>query len=242
MSEEAASEQPSDNLQFDHAETDGSPGSPSCALCNNALVSEYHELNGAPICMVCRAREEERFAADGGWGRLFTAGCLGFGAAVLGSIVYWGFTKLTGFELGLMAIAVGWLVGKAVMKGSNYRGGRKYQILAVALTYFSITFSYIPYLFEAAGKQAAEEAKKNPESLKKSVAPAATDPPLTAGTAAIAVGALALVILAAPFLAGFSNVIGWFIIAFGLWEAWKFTRKQPFELSGPHVLAERKTE
>jgi hypothetical protein len=161
---------------------------------------------------------------------------------LLGSLLYWGFTKLTGFEIGLMAIAVGWLVGRAVMKGSNYRGGRRYQILAVALTYFSITFSYVPFFFEEAGKQATEEAKKNPESTKKSVAPTQAEEPITAGGAAIAISFLVLIILAAPFLAGFGNVIGWVIIAIGLWEAWKFTREQPFLLSGPHALSEQKPE
>lgn len=242
MPDEPPSEQTYENLQFEKAETDSASNSPSCTLCNSTLAGEYHELNGSAICAICRVREEERYAADRNMSKLLMAALFGLGAAVLGSIIYWGFAKLTGFEIGLMAIAVGWLVGRAVMKGSNYRGGRKYQILAVTLTYFSITFSYVPFIFEAAGKEAAEKAKKNPESMKKSVAPTKDDAPITAGGVAAAIGLLVLIILAAPFLAGFSNVIGWFIIAIGLWEAWKFTREQPFVLSGPHAISEQKSE
>ena len=44
-----------------------------------------------------------------------------FGAAILGAILYFAVTAITGYEIGLVAIAVGWLVGRAIQKGT---GGR----------------------------------------------------------------------------------------------------------------------
>ena len=38
---------------------------------------------------------------------------------------------------------------------------------------------------------------------------------------------------ASPFLGGLRSIIGLFIIAIGLWEAWKLTRAVPVEVLGP---------
>jgi hypothetical protein len=43
-----------------------------------------------------------------------------------------------------MSLAVGYIVGKAMMKGSAGLGGRRYQVVAVALTYAAVSLSFIP--------------------------------------------------------------------------------------------------
>ena len=194
-------------LQFETAEG-LTPDSPACAMCRAPLATEYHELNGHPVCAACRAKEEAVHAQDMQGSRFITAAVYGFGAALAGGLLYWGFVKLTNIEFGLMAIAVGWLVGKAVMKGSNMRGGRRYQILALALTYFSITLSY--------GVLMIEQISRSPT-------------PATVG-----LGFILPLMFAAPFLGGFSNIIGLVIIAIGLFEAWKQTRLVPFSSGGPY--------
>ena len=42
--------------------------------------------------------------------------------------------------------------------------------------------------------------------------------------------------LAAPFLAGYRNILGLFIIGLGLYEAWRLNRRPQLVLSGPHAL------
>ena len=207
MSESTEDPGPPQPLQFEVAEGVAA-GTASCSACSAVLTTEYHELNGQPVCAACRAKAEAAFERDGHGGRFITAAVYGFGAALAGGLLYWGFVKLTNFEFGLVAIAVGWLVGKAVMKGSNMRGGRRYQILAVALTYFSITISYGALIVGA----------------------------MNVGDSAVGLTFLFLLMLASPFLTGFSNVIGWVIIAIGLFEAWKQTRATRFSTSGPHLL------
>lgn len=192
-------------LQFEVAEGVAT-GTVSCSACHAALTTGYHELNGQPVCAACRAKAEASFEQDQQGSRFIMAAVYGFGAALLGGFLYWGFVKLTNVEFGLVAIAVGWLVGKAVMQGSNMRGGRRYQLLAVALTYFSITISYGALIL---GQVSTTDAL-------------------------VGWPFLFLLMLASPFLTGFSNVIGWVIIAIGLFEAWKQTRAVPFSTSGPH--------
>jgi hypothetical protein len=52
--------------------------------------------------------------------------------------LYFGIAALTGYEFGLVAVVVGLLVGGAVRKGSNGRGGWRYQALAMFLTYTAV--------------------------------------------------------------------------------------------------------
>ena len=63
---------------------------------------------------------------------------------MLGLILYATVVIVTGWSIGYLALAVGWLVAKGIMKGSNGMGGRRYQIAAVLLTYASISMAAIP--------------------------------------------------------------------------------------------------
>ena len=51
----------------------------------------------------------------------------------------------------------------------------------------------------------------------------------------------ALVCLAAPFLAGFENIIGLLIIAIGLYEAWKLNQRLVVNITGPFEVAPEET-
>ena len=68
----------------------------------------------------------------------------GVGAAVLGLILYATFMIVTGISLGYATLAVGWMVGKAMLKGSGGIAGRRYQIAAAILTYLASTLARIP--------------------------------------------------------------------------------------------------
>jgi hypothetical protein len=54
---------------------------------------------------------------------------------------------------------------------------------------------------------------------------------------AVAVVVIFAIACAAPFLAGFQNIMGIIIIGIGLYEAWKLNRRATLTISGPHVLA-----
>src|SRR2546427_9799203 len=129
---------PMGNLQFDHVERDGSPSRLTCAACNQAIASSYYEVNGSVTCLRCRNQIMAGWNRGSAGGRFARALGLGLGAAVVGAGIYFGIAALTGYEFGLVAIVVGVLVGSAVRKGSNGRGGRRYQLLAMFLTYTAV--------------------------------------------------------------------------------------------------------
>lgn len=230
-------------LQFD--EVTRTENEVRCATCSHPLESEYHGVNGNTACASCREAAEQSYRSDRGWKGLAKALLYGAGAALAGCLVYYLFIRITNIELGLMAIAVGWLVGRAVMKGSNDRGGLRYQILAVALTYFAITFAYVPLYIESFMKE-DEAQKKAQVQAQGSGASTGNSAPVTeqqptneesapANPLTILV-TLILIVLAAPFLQGIQNILGIAIIGFGLWEAFRFTARRPLITGGPYPL------
>jgi ribosomal protein S27E len=226
------------SLQFDRAEF-ATPAAPvvKCASCNHSIIQSYYEAVGKTICATCR--EALASAADsGGTARLLRALMAGFGAAILGSIVWWGVRKVSGYEIGLISIGIGIGVGRAVQWGSRNRGGWAYQLLAVLLTYASIAGNYMPDVVTGILEQAKDTTKT------AVAAPAAAGTPVKASAAAtpsvggflLALGAVFLMAAAAPFLAGASNIIGLLIIGFGLWNAWKVNRRIDVVVNGPYSV------
>src|SRR6476659_6149191 len=205
MSSDSTPVSSSDRLRFD--EPAPGPGTPACARCQAPITAAYYEVNGHVVCSGCKAALE-RAPAGSSASRMLRATAFGLGGAVLGAGIYYAILAATGYEIGLVAILVGWLVGRAVQKGSNGAGGWAYQTLAVGLTYLAIVSTYVPFIFKSA-------TENGPKSTAAAVAPAATDSvtvlpvAATADTTAhrmtvgrFALGLVALVAIAAvaPFL------------------------------------------
>jgi hypothetical protein len=170
---------------------------------------------------------------------------LGLGGAIVGAGIYYAILAATGYEIGLVAIAVGWLVGRGVQKGSNGIGGWAYQALAVGLTYLAIVSTYVPFILKEATADepktiAAAPAPAAPtDSVPVQVTPATTDSAnatISAGELAVGVVALLALAAAAPFLAGFENVLGILIIGFALYQAWQMNRRVPMTINGPYAV------
>jgi hypothetical protein len=227
-------------LQFDKAEVAFS-GLRVCASCSRRFDREYFEAGGKFICPACAGS-----VADDRAGHLLRAALFGAGAALVGTLVWFLVIKLSGSEFGLIAIAVGLFVGFAVRYGARGRGGARYQALAMALTYFSITASYVPLVIEgmAANADTSEDAaSKRAEPAGRGEAPSvpATAPAGPAGTQRAAAGGVVLLLLifgfalASPFLGGFSNIMGIIIIGIALYEAWKLNKR--VLVSGPYQIS-----
>jgi hypothetical protein len=168
---------------------------------------------------------------------LMRAALYGGGAALAGCALYAAVAIVLHAEIGLIAILVGWMVGKAIRHGSYGRGGRPQQILAVALTYFAITTSYIPViLYHAATNPRRVEQGRQAQT---NGAPASPNAPAKAGPRmSVAGAALFLLVLTAvaPFLSLTSGVSAWislFIIFIGLQYAWRLTARREIVLTGP---------
>jgi hypothetical protein len=59
-------------------------------------------------------------------------------------ILYAAFGIITGLVIGYLSLAVGYIVGKAILFGSGGIGGRRYQIAAALLTYVAVSIAAIP--------------------------------------------------------------------------------------------------
>jgi hypothetical protein len=222
------------DIQFDRAEPLTPDASPrTCVGCNTVIRDSYYTAGGRLICTNCADRIHATKPPEPGTKGLLRAALYGAGAALLGTIVYFAVLALSGYEIGFIAVGVGWLVGKAVHKGGFGCGGWKLQALAVGLTYCSIVGSYVPLAVRtiiAKQSQSATSAADRP----------ALQSPESSSTAGVGImlGLLLLFgyALAAPFLAGFRNILGLFIIGLGLYEAWRLNRRPELVLSGPHLM------
>jgi hypothetical protein len=211
----------------------------TCASCNQSIIQSYYEAGGKTICSTCR---ESLASAEGSGGvaRFLRALIVGFGAAIIGSIVWWGVRKLTGYEIGLISIGIGIGVGRAVRWGGRNRGGWRYQLLAVLLTYASIAGNYMPDVVTAIRNVEVSNTKtaaKTPSAAKTTPVKASASESIGFGDFILGVGAIFLMAAAAPFFGGAGNIIGLLIIGFGLWEAWKTNRRVELVINGPYSIA-----
>lgn len=83
-------------------------------------------------------------AAQPDSGQFLQAVLYGAVAALLGCILYAAFTIATGWQFGIVAALVGYMVGWAVLQATGGVGGQNCQILAVVLTYFSVSMASVP--------------------------------------------------------------------------------------------------
>jgi hypothetical protein len=227
--------------QFGTAEYKSASGPERCKSCQSELSGAYFRINGMLACESCTRKLQAQTPKD--THPVFVRGILfGVGGAIIGLILYSAFGILTGIEIGYAALAVGWLIGTAIKKGSSGVGGRRYQIAAVALTYAAVSLSAVPIAISYFLKQKAPtHSSSSTSSPGNNLGTSAPDdsttsaPPQQKSLSSIA-GTLLYAGLASPFLelqGGFSGLIGLVIIFVGMRIAWRMTAAPPLEILGP---------
>lgn len=182
-------------LQFDQIELPAAATKivQQCAACRQAVGDTYYETNGAVLCASCAQRFK---GSNAGAAALPTAVVYGALTALAGTLVWYFVMKISGgMTFGILAIALGYLVGRAVRIGSGGRGGGAYQALAMLLTYASVCASdalFILRRFDDAGTAKILEIFR--------------------------------AALIAPFTSGLSDIMGLIILGIALYEAWKLNR------------------
>ena len=199
---------------------------PECGVCERALDVEHWQVSGGPVagaalvCTPCRGKLEVAEKSGSGSARALRSTAFGLGAAALGTLVYWGVIALTGYEIGLISIAVGFAVGIAVGIGNGNRGGRGYQFLAAGLTYLSIVAAWIPGILDA---------------LSRDETGAVVDTGLVE-RALMTLFAFGLAIVS-PFISLASDpvggILGILILGFGVLQAWRMNAGSPLVFEGP---------
>ena len=237
-----------DAPQFGTAEYARKPGAEVCGSCGAGIGDRYYRVNGAMTCPACAEQAQTRMPKD--THAAFMRGLLfGIGGAIGGLILYAGFGIITGLVIGYVSLAVGWIVGKAIKKGSNGIGGLRYQIVAVLLTYAAVSLSAIPIGIAQYSKTKAHvtEAESGSGGANRENKPAVdvskTSPeplPESGRSVGGVVGRLMLIGLASPFLElqdSFHGIFGLIILFVGLRIAWQMTGATAAAVLGPFKTA-----
>jgi hypothetical protein len=223
-----------DDLQFHRAEPvnkgEEAPSAQICAACKLPLQDQYFKVQNNVICPACAAKIESGRQAPKPipWARAIL---FGSGAALAGCILY-AIVLMMGVQIGIVALLVGYMVGKAIRSATYGVGGRPQQILAVALTYFAISTSFVPAMVVQGAKQARNRSKTAPSAAP--VQPA--KPQISPGKAIVGVVVL---ITISPFLELFGSPVGGlislFILFIGLQRAWALTARHDILVTGPYA-------
>jgi hypothetical protein len=227
--------------QFTTAEY-GAKSAPPCKACGQPLNGDYYQVNGVPVCPPCAAKLKAQFPSDSH--AAFVRGLVfGIGGAIAGLALYVAFALGTGLVVGFVSLAVGYIVGKAMIFGSGGIGGRRYQIAAVILTYSAVSLSAVPIAISMNNKhrnevaQAARSAQSAQSAEGQDSAPApAPAEPAAKRSFLQSIGVLMMLGLASPFL-DLQNpahgLIGLVILFVGIRIAWQLTAGKQMKVVGP---------
>jgi hypothetical protein len=222
-----------ETLQFRKADVD--TAARRCTLCSEAIPGDYYHVAGAVTCPRCAEARQDAQQRRGGPVEFGRAALFGVGAAIAGSVLFAIVSWAIHARFGLLAIVVGVMVGKAVIMGSRGCRGRRYQVLAVLLTYGAITSSYMPEIISGMAKVQARVAIEK----KAAGQPVVVRDNRNVTPIQIAVGLVAIFVLSliAPFLllTHGTGFVGMIIIGIGLLQAWRLTAADEAAIMGPYA-------
>jgi hypothetical protein len=228
----------------------------TCTACSREVADRYYEANGASLCESCQHAVADLAVTPRGAGTFVRAALLGLVAAILGAVLYYAVLVIANLEVGLIAIAIGYMVGYAIRLGTRGRGGRRFQVLALVLTYWAVGLAYTSVAFKAAieeralaenakaaGVAAPSKTEPNPAEPPKSESRPAAQPVEAAAADSGLLVALAAMVgftFALPVLVVVSSlpggVISAAIIAFGMHQAWRMTAAPQIVITGPYRI------
>ena len=204
-------------------------------------MDTYFEADEGVICAGCEARIANALASDGS-SNFMRALAFGIASAAIGAAIYFAALAATGREITAIVLLVGFIVGKAVRIGSRSRGGRRFQWLALSLTYLAIAATYVPFVmkgFSPASRPSSIEllpATTNGGAflVVNPVTPMPPPPLASLGKVAFDYSGLLLLAAAAPVLEGMRSVLTLLLIAAAMFQAWRMNRRTPVTITGPY--------
>jgi hypothetical protein len=226
-----------------------------CSDCRDLLRLQYFALNGRPVCTRCKATYQAKLDRGTGPAAMRRAALYGSGAALGGAACLAAVVLVIGFGRIPMSIGIAWMVATAIGKATDGYGGRRYQILAVALTYFAIGLgSVAPMVGElrrvSDGNAAPVVAQRGATTDAQAAFHEVTVGPTRsaesrrasrlAGNGPSLVLGIFLLVLAAPLMSLFTFGIYGLVISvlafgYGMRRAWEMTAESSpdWEIRGP---------
>jgi len=122
----------------------------TCRQCEQAFEpdADMEVTDQGAFCRTCfneLAGEVEQLVRQQSQGISFTAAVIGGTAgAVVGALVWWGFTVVTNIQFGLVAIVIGITVAKGMLFATGGRRSRELQVLSAGIA--AGAYFYADYL------------------------------------------------------------------------------------------------
>lgn len=133
-----STESPRDSQEVPGEEPVKIPRIMVCSDCRAFSKTAYFNLGGRPLCPRCAGKYRASIERGTGSAAMTRAVLYGGGAAIVGMLgVALLLSFINGFRI-IVSIGVAYLIAKAIGKATDNYGGRRYQILAVSLTYLAL--------------------------------------------------------------------------------------------------------
>lgn len=115
----------------------------ACALCQKPMAAGAGTtINGNPVCDSCAAQVQSELVAEQETGARFPMALAGGAAgALVGAIIWAIIVVVTNFEIGYVAVLVGYLAGQGVKLGAGKGRGQSLQIAAAGMAVFGLLIS-----------------------------------------------------------------------------------------------------
>jgi len=249
----AQSDTSAEALQFDRATTVPGSAPPGpvvvCKGCSLTITTQYYDVNGHALCGTCRAAAAAAAETPKGIGAFVKAAGFGAGAGLVGAAIYYAVIAFAHLEIGIVAILIGYMVGYSVRRGANGRGGRRFQVLAAALTYLAVAMAYSPLAIQEAMQDKKPAAQSAAATASADASPPISDTSVDPDTgrpvqrpsngrllfSVVVLGGLMLALPVLVVVGSFpSGLISAFIIFLGMRQAWKMTTAPVLMIAGPY--------
>ena len=118
-----------------------------CSECRGIIRTHYFALNDRSLCTRCKQPYADMIERGTGDGSMHRATLYGLGAAIGAGLGLGAILVMFGFARVLLFVGVGWVIGTAINKATGAYGARRYQVLAVAMTYFALCLgTFTPWI------------------------------------------------------------------------------------------------
>ena len=134
-----------------------------CSDCRTPMRDRYFALNDRPVCAKCRPPYAERIARAEGPGAVWRVSLQGALIALVGAAVLAGAISIFPPLRLFVVVPIGFLIGKRMMAALDGYSNRRYQYIAVSLTYLCFLVGFaVPSAIEqreTAARRSATRAR-----------------------------------------------------------------------------------
>jgi hypothetical protein len=230
----------------------------SCSECRAPMREKYFSMNERPICAKCCPKYARRIKRTDGPGAMWRVGLQGALVALVGAVALIVVIKFVPPLRILFLVPIGYYIGKRMMSSLDGYSNRRYQYLAVTLTYLCFLIGFtIPAIGaerEARNRRAENRAKMQGtlatenDAIRKELAAwnvqQGNSPNPRSGEGSRSeqqgLGLAFVLLLISPVLGMMqfgimASVMGVMALAYALYQAWNQTDGQGMllDLSGP---------